>query len=151
MKLLELILSLSPARIDELAARWHIAIDRKKRLTAAEQVARGMVSVPRWLEQARLSEGAREALRLLAAAPHGLALRSLPEDVHALLEQGFVYLDPQRVSRVLMPAAFRLQLPGSPSDSPRAARLLLGAVPEEARRELCQYHLSRLPPLPWPM
>ncbi|MDB4973693.1 MAG: hypothetical protein JWN48_2034 [Myxococcaceae bacterium] len=151
MKLLELILSLSPARIEELAARWHIAIDRKKRLTAAEQVARGMVFVPRWLEQAKLSEGAREALRLLAPAARGLAVRSLPEDVHALIEQGFVYLDPQRTSRVLLPAAFRLQLPGSPSDSPRAARLLLGGVPEEARRELCQYHLQRLPPLPWPM
>lgn len=151
MKLLELILSLPPARIEELAARWHIAIDRKKRLTAAEQVARGMVLVPRWLEQAKLSDGAREALRLLAAAPRGLALGSLPEDVHALVEQGFVYVDPQRTTRVLLPAAFRLQLPGSPSDSPRAARLLLSGVPEEARRELCQYHLQRLPPLPWPM
>jgi hypothetical protein len=151
MKLLELILSLSPTRIEELAARWHIAIDPKKRLTAAEQVARGMVLVPRWLEQAKLSEGAREALRLLSAEPRGLAVRSLPEDVHALLEQGFVYLDPQRTTRVVLPAAFRLQLPGSPSDSPRAARLLLSSVPEEARRELCQHHLSRLPPLPWPM
>lgn len=151
MKLLELILSLPPARIEELAARWHIAIDRKKRLTAAEQVARGMVLVPRWLEQAKLSDGAREALRLLAAAPRGLSMGSLPEDVHALVEQGFVYVDPQRPTRVLLPAAFRLQLPGSPSDSPRAARLLLGGVPEEARRELCQHHLQRLPPLPWPM
>jgi len=151
MKLLELILSLAPDRVEELAARWHIAIDRKKRLTVAEQVARGLVLVPRWLEQAKLSDGAREALRLLAAAPRGLALRSLPEDVHALLEQGFVYLDPQRVSRVLLPSAFRLQLPGSPSDSPRSARLLLESVPEEARRELCQFHLQRLPPLPWPM
>ncbi|MDB4991361.1 MAG: hypothetical protein JWN04_6539 [Myxococcaceae bacterium] len=151
MKLLELILGLPEARIEELAARWHIAIDRKKRLTAAEQVARGMVQLPRWLEQARLSDGAREALRLLAAAPRGLALGSLPDDVHALIDQGFVYHDPQRSTRVLLPAAFRLQLPGSPSDSPRAARLLLSAVPEEARRELCQYHLARLPPLPWPM
>lgn len=151
MKLLELILGLSATRVEELAARWHIAIDRKKRLTAAEQVARGLVLVPRWLEQARLRDGAREALRLLAAAPRGLALASLPEDVHALLEQGFVFADPQRPERVLLPAAFRLQLPASPSDSPRAARLLLGHVPEEPRRELCQYHLQRLPPLPWPM
>lgn len=151
MKLLELILSLAPGRVEELAARWHIAIDRKKRLTVAEQVARGLVPVPRWIEQAKLSDGAREALRLLAASPRGLALRSLPEDVSSLIEQGFVYLDPQRVSRVVLPSAFRLQLPGSPSDSPRAARLLLESVPEEARRELCQFHLQRLPPLPWPM
>ncbi len=151
MKLLELILGLSPARIDELAARWHVAIDQKKRLTAAEQVARGLVLLPRWLEQTRLSEGAREALRLLAAAPRGLAVSSLPDDVHALIELGFVFVDPQRPERVLLPTAFRLQLAGSPSDSPRAARLLLANVPEEARRELCQFHLQRLPPLPWPM
>jgi hypothetical protein len=151
MKLLELILSLAPERVDELAARWHIAIDRKKRLTVAEQVARGLVLVPRWLDQSKLSEGAREALRLLAAAPRGVAMRSLPEDVRLLVEQGFVFADPQRLTRVLLPAAFRLQLPSSPSDSPRAARLLLGQVPEEARRELCQYHLQRLPPLPWPI
>ncbi len=151
MKLLELMLSLSPERVDELAARWHIAIDRKKRLTAAEQVARGLVAVPRWLDQSKLSEGAREALRLLAAAPQGVALQSLPEDVQLLVDQGFVFVDPQRLTRVLLPAAFRLQLPGTPSDSPRAARLLLEQVPEEARRELCQYHLSRLPPLPWAM
>lgn len=151
MKLLELILTLAPDRVDELAARWHIAIDRKKRLTVAEQVARGMVQLPRWIEQAKLSDGAREALRLLAAAPRGLAVRSLPDDVHVLLDQGFVFLDPQRTTRVLLPSAFRLQLPGSPSDSPRAARLLLESVPEEARRELCQFHLQRLPPLPWPM
>jgi hypothetical protein len=151
MKLLELILSLAPERVDELAARWHIALDRKKRLTAAEQVARGLVAVPRWLDQTKLSDGAREALRLLAAAPQGVALQSLPEDVQLLIEQGFVFVDPQRLTRVLLPAAFRLQLPGTPSDSPRAARLLLAQVPEEARRELCQYHLSRLPPLPWPV
>jgi hypothetical protein len=110
-----------------------------------------LVLVPRWLDPSRLSDGAREALRLLAAAPRGLALRSLPEDVHELVDQGFVFADPQRLERVLLPAAFRLQLPGSPSDSPRAARLLLGQVPEEARRELCHHHLQRLPPLPWPM
>ncbi|HEY6876945.1 MAG TPA: hypothetical protein VI299_02960 [Polyangiales bacterium] len=151
MKLLELILSLPPERIEELAARWHIAIDRKKRLTAAEQVARGLVAVPRWLDLSKLSEGAREALRLLAAAPKGVALHSLPDDVRLLVDQGFVFVDPQRLTRVLLPAAFRLQLPSSPSDSPRAARLLLGQVPEEARRELCQHHLARLPPLPWPI
>jgi hypothetical protein len=151
MKLLELILSLDPARVEELAARWHIAIDRKKLLTPAEQVARGLVLVPRWLEQARLGEGAREALRLLAAAPRGLAKSSLPESVAALVEQGFVYAEPGRPERLLLPAAFRLQLPPSPSDSPRAARLLLGSVPEEARRELVQFHLRRLPPLPWAM
>ncbi|MET0282981.1 MAG: hypothetical protein ABW352_00865, partial [Polyangiales bacterium] len=151
MKLLELILSLAPERVEDLAARWHIAIDRKKRLTVAEQVARGLVAVPQWLDQSKLSEGAREALRLLAAAPQGVALQSLPDDVQLLVDQGFVFVDPQRLTRVLLPAAFRLQLPGTPSDSPRAARLLLGQVPEEARRELCQYHLSRLPPLPWAM
>ena len=151
MKLLELTLSLDPARVEELAARWHVAIDRKKRLTAAEQVARGLVLVPRWLEKEKLSDGAREALRLLSAAPRGLALSSLPDDVHGLVDQGFVFLDPQRPERALLPAAFRLQLAASPSDSPRAARLLLSSVPEEPRRELCQFHLQRLPPLPWPM
>jgi hypothetical protein len=151
MKLLELILGLDPARVEELAGRWHIPIDRKKRLTIAEQVARGLVLVPRWIEQARLSEGARETLRLLAAAPRGLLLESLPEDAPTLLDQGFVFVDPQRADRVLVPAAYRLQLPESPSDSPRAARLLLASVPEEPRRELCQFHLQRLPPLPWPM
>ena len=151
MKLLELILGLSPTRVEELAARWHVAIDRKKRLTVAEQVARGLVLLPRWLEQARLSDGAREALRLLAASPRGLLRDSLPEDLAVLLDQGFVFVDPQRPERVLLPAAFRLQLPPSPSDSPRAARLLLSGVPEEARRELCQFHLQRLPPLPWPI
>lgn len=151
MKLLELILGLDPARVEELAARWHIAIDKKKRLTPAEQVARGLVLVPRWMDQAKLGDGAREALRLLAAAPRGLALSALPDDVSRLVELGFVFADPARPERVLLPAAFRLQLPGSPSDSPRAARLLLASVPEEARRELCQFHLQRLPPLPWPM
>lgn len=151
MKLLDLIVGLEPARVEELAARWHIAIDRKKRLTPAEQVARGLVLVPRWLEQARLGEGAREALRLLAAAPRGLGQSALPEDVAVLVEQGFVYRDPSRSERLLLPAAFRLQLPASPSDSPRAARLLLSSVPEEARRELCQYHVQRMPPWPWAM
>jgi len=151
MKLLELILGLEPARVEELALRWHIAIDRKKRLTPAEQVARGLVLLPRWLEQARPGDRAREALRLLAATPRGLPRSSLPDSVEALIEQGFVYVEPGRPERVLLPAAFRLQLPASPSDSPRAARLLLSSVPEEARRELCQFHLQRLPPLPWPM
>ena len=151
MKLLELIQSLDATRVEELAARWHIAIDRRKLLTPAEQVARGLVLVPRWLDQARLGDGARESLRLLAAAPRGLARSALPESVDALVEQGFVYAEPGRPERLVMPAAFRLQIPASPSDSPRAARLLVASVPDEPRRELCQFHLQRLPPLPWAM
>ncbi len=45
MKLLESVLRLDPERLEALAARWHIAIDPKKRLTKAEQVARGLVLV----------------------------------------------------------------------------------------------------------
>ena len=68
-----------------------------------------------------------------------------------LLEQGFVFRDPARPERLVIPSAFRLQLPASPSDGPRAARILLQNVPEEPRRELCQHHLKRLPPLAWPL
>jgi|GEM_PF-6562516 len=151
MKLLESVLRLEPERLEALAARWHIAIDPRKRLTPAEQVARGMVQVPRWLDPAHLGEGAREAIRLLAAAPRGLPAESLPADLGELLEEGFLFREPGRAQRICMPAAYRLQLPASPSDSPRAARLLLQQVTEEARRELCQHHLKRVPPLPWPM
>lgn len=151
MKLLESVLRLESDRLEALAARWHIALDPKKRLTKAEQVARGLVLVPRWLDGARLSEGAREAVRLLAAAPRGLAAESLPTDLESLLDEGFLFRDPTRGDRICMPSAYRLQLPASPSDSPRAARLLLQSITEEARRELCHHHLKRLPPLPWPM
>ena len=73
---------------------------------------------------------------------------SLPRDsVEWLLEQGFVFRDPARPERLAIPDAFRLQLPASPSDGPRSARIMLQSVPEEARRELCHHHLKRLPPL----
>lgn len=150
MKLLEAISHLDAARLEGLAARWHIAIDSKKRLSAHEQVARGLALVPRWLELHKLSDPAREAMRLLLATPRGLPESSLPRGSSEwLLEQGFVFRDPARPERLLIPTAFRLQLPASPSDGPRAARILLQHVPEEARRELCHHHLKRLPPLPW--
>ncbi|MFT3921206.1 MAG: hypothetical protein QM778_01595 [Myxococcales bacterium] len=151
MKLLESVLRLDPERLEALAARWHIVLDPKKRLTMAEQVARGLVLVPRWLEPGRLSEGAREAVRLLAAAPRGLSEDSLPGGLRDLLEEGFLFRDAARPERICMPSAYRLQLPASPSDSPRASRLLLQGITEEARRELCHHHLKRVPPLPWPM
>ncbi len=151
MKLLESVLRLDPERLEALAARWNIPLDPKKRLTVAEQVARGLVLVPRWLEPKRLNEREREAVRLLAAAPKGLLEDTLPAAIETLIEDGLLYRDPGRRERVYMPAAFRLQLPSSPSDSPRAARVLLQSLNEEAARELCQQHLKRLPPLPWPM
>ena len=64
MKLLDLIAGLPESQLEELAARWHVVIDAKKRLGVAEQVARGVVLVPRWLDLGKASEGAREALRL---------------------------------------------------------------------------------------
>jgi hypothetical protein len=151
MKLLESLLRLESDRLEVLAARWHIALDPKKRLTKAEQVARGLVMVPRWLDLAHLDDGAREAVRLLAAAPRGLAAESLPGDLATLIEEGFLFRDATRADRICMPSAYRLQLPASPSDSPLSARLLLQGITEEARRELCHHHLKRVPPLPWPM
>jgi hypothetical protein len=151
MKLLDLIAGLPEEQLQTLAARWHVVIDVKKRLGVAEQVARGIVLVPRWLDLRQTSAGTREALRLLAAAPKGVARESLPREVDVLLEEGFVFAVPGLNRRVCLPTAFRLQLPGSPSDSPRSARVLLQNVPEEARRELCFHHWKRLPPLPWPM
>lgn len=151
MKLLESVLRLEPERLEGLAARWHIPIDLKKRITVGEQVARGLVLVPRWLDAAALNDGQREAVRLLAVAPRGLLESGLPTRLEELIEDGFLYRDPARSERVYMPAAFRLQVSSSPSDSPRSARLLLRQVGEEARRELCQHHLKRVPPLPWPM
>jgi hypothetical protein len=151
MKLLDIIATLPPERLEDLAARWHVVIDSKKRLGVAEQVARGLVLVPRWLDLRRASEGAREALRLLAASPRGVMQESLPREVEVLIDEGFVFRVPGSTNRVALPTAFRLQLPPSPSDSPRSARILLQDVPEEARRELCFHHWKRLPPLPWPM
>jgi hypothetical protein len=151
MKILDAITALEPERKRWLASRWHIAIDIKKRISIDEQVARGLVLVPRWLDERALSEGAREALRLLCAAPRGLAREALPHDVERLVQEGFVYSDPRRPERLVLPSAFRLQLPASPSDSPLCARVLLLDVQEEARRELCVHHLRRLAPLPWPM
>jgi hypothetical protein len=150
MKLLEAISDLDADRLDALAARWHIAIDPKKRLSSHEQVARGLALVPRWLELGKLSDTVAEAVRLLLAAPRGLAENSLPRgSAEWLLEQGFVFRDPTRRERLVIPSAFRLQFPQSPSDGPRAARILLQSVPEEARRELVHHHLKRLPPLSW--
>lgn len=150
MKLLEAISDLDADRLDALATRWHIAIDPKKRLSAHEQVARGLALVPRWLELGKLSDHVAEAVRLLLAAPRGLSENSLPRgSAEWLLEQGFAFRDPARRERLVIPSAFRLQFPQSPSDGPRAARILLQNVPEEARRELVHHHLKRMPPLSW--
>ena len=151
MRLLEAIFGLEESRQRELALRWRVSIDPKKRLTLAEQVARGIVDAPQRLSLKDLSEGASEALRLLLAAPNGLPREALPAGYSQLVSLGIVFRDPGRPERVLIPSAFRLQLPGSPSDGPRAARLLLLSVPEDPRRDLCRHHLARLPPLPWPM
>ncbi len=150
MKLLEAISDLDADRLEALASRWHIAIDPKKRLSAHEQVARGLAQVPRWLELNKLSDTVAEAVRLLLASPRGLPESSLPRgSAEWLIEQGFVFRDPGRRERLVIPSAFRLQFPQSPSDGPRAARVLLQSVPEEARRELVHHHLKRLPPLSW--
>ncbi len=151
MKILDAIVALSPARKPLLAARWHIALDPKKRISTDEQIARGLVLVPRWLDERALSDGAREALRLLCASPKGLLRSALPADVERLIDEGVVFIDPARAERVALPGAFRLQLPASPSDSPLCVRVLLLEVKEDARRELCVQHLKRLSPLPWPM
>jgi len=151
MKLLDAIVPLDTDRKLELAARWHVALDSKKRISVDEQIARGLVLLPRWLERGALSDGAREAMRLLCASPRGLARSALPPDVERLVEDGFVFPDPVRHERLVLPSAFRLQLPESPSDSPLSARVLLLDVKEDARRELCVHHLKRVAPLPWAM
>lgn len=151
MKLLDAIVPLDTDRKLQLASRWHIALDAKKRISLDEQIARGLVLLPRWLEQGALPDGAREALRLLCASPRGLLRSALPTDVERLIDDGFVFPDPVRPERLVLPSAFRLQLPESPSDSPLCARVLLLDVKEDARRELCVHHLKRVAPLPWAM
>ncbi len=67
--------------------------------------------------------------RRLAAWPAD----SLPHDLDRLLDEGFLFRDVTRADRLALPSAYRLQPAASPSDSPRAARLLLQQLTEEAR------------------
>ena len=84
MKLLDAIATLDVARLDALATRWHVAIDPKKRLPPHEQVARGLSAVPRWLELGKIGDAAREAIRLLLAAPRGRTESSLAQGKRGL-------------------------------------------------------------------
>lgn len=151
MELRAALAALDDASLDGLAARFGVALDDKKRLGRAEQLARGLAHLPQKLRPERMPDELVESVRLLASASRGIAATSLPRALLGHVGQGLVYAHPDQPGRLFIPDAFRLQLPASPSDSPRAARLLLPGLPEDPRRELAYHHHKRVPPWPWPL
>jgi hypothetical protein len=151
MELRAALAALDDDALDGLAARFGVVLDDKKRLGRAEQLARGLAHLPQKLRMERMPDELLESVRLLSSAPRGLARSSLPRGVLAHVGQGLVYAEPGASGRLFIPDAYRLQLPASPSDSPRAARLLLPGLPDDPRRELAHHHHKRVPPWPWPL
>jgi hypothetical protein len=151
MRLIDVLGALDADALESLAQRFKLPVDVRKRLDLAEQVARGLSAIPRKLRVEQGDDALHEAVRLLLAAPQGLPVRSLPRGTEAHAGHGLIFRDPAHPQRLVIPAAFRMLFAATPSDNPRAARVLLGSVPDDPRRELCVHHLKRLPPLPWPM
>jgi hypothetical protein len=151
MRLIDVLGALDANALESLARRFKLPVDVRKRLDLAEQVARGLSAIPRKLRVEQGDDALHEAVRLLLAAPQGLPIRSLPRGTEAHAGHGLLFRDPAHPQRMVIPAAFRVLFAATPSDNPRAARVLLGSMPDDPRRELCLHHLKRLAPLPWPM
>jgi len=130
MRLVDALGGLPPRELDALAERFHVAFDRTKRLSQAEQVARGMAPHPSMATLDRWPHELRAGAERLAVEPHGLRRQDLGGAALRLLEARLAF--PVRDDRgddgeplLAMPGALRLGFPPSPRDRTRSVRSLL--------------------------
>lgn len=145
MRLADAIAAMDPARLESFVARHGIAVDPRKQLAAAEQIARALTQPGRRGRAAlagrsavaslagfeRWPDEVRSVARLLAASRHGRRRDELGGGVIPLIDADLALPAPGAPERVVMPGAYRVLVPASPADDPRALRLLLGGADDE--------------------
>src|SRR5689334_11599319 len=90
MRLVDVLAALGRERLEAIAARHRIAIDPKKRLSVAEQVARGLaqrgpLAIEKWADEVRT------VARVLAGAGEGRTREELGGGVIPLLDADLVF------------------------------------------------------------
>src|SRR5262245_51410196 len=127
MRLADALAALDEQAFEALRRRRSITIDPAKRLSPAEQASRALATPPELRDVAGWSDELRAALMLLAAAPDGLPRAALGGAALRLVDSGIAFVAPGE-GRVTIPSAYRVQLPPSPAEPPRAIRALLPKV-----------------------
>ncbi len=137
------------ARFEAFLRRHRVVVDEAKRLGVVEQAARALATPSSIYAFADWPEEVRTAAYRLAAHGEGLPREELGGGALRLVESGLAF--PLDGDRLAMPGAYRAQIPASPSESPRAMRLLVGALGDENLHAVASNVLGRTGALPRPL
>ena len=136
--------ALPPSELGALAARMGIALDDKKRIDPAAQVARALVRLPDVREPARLPPASAMLLFRIAAAGGLLSLPALPPGLDVLAFRGIVYARlAESGVELILPTAFLVQLRPWEGEDPRSVRALLAEAPFETASAIASHYLGR--------
>ncbi|MEM7447985.1 MAG: hypothetical protein AAF355_07075 [Myxococcota bacterium] len=136
MYLVDLLAALSEESLTNLCRRQAVTTDPQKRLRRVEQAARALVRRPVLSSLDLRDPAIAAAVDALLQAPYGLDKSSIGKGADALIEADVLFPHPEVESRWVMPSAYRVQLPATPSEHPRSARVLLSALEGEVRDTL---------------
>lgn len=143
MRLAALLQSMDDRALAALCERRGVAIDPDKRIGPREQATRALAIPPALGGWARWPDEVRSVARTVAAHPDGVLRASIGGAVLPLVRADLVFVHPEHPDRVVMPDEWRAQIPPSPADSPRAARLLLSRLDDETLHVVASSHVKR--------
>lgn len=138
--------------VARLLARRGARLDPNKTLSPREQAARALALLPR-AALTGLPASAHEALDALIVAPGHRARRALGGGALALVELGIALTArlAAEPDALVVPAAYRLQLPAPRAESRHAARALLASLDAETRSDIALAVHGRRSNLAWPL
>lgn len=131
MRLAAALLSLGERPLRTFCEQRGVSVDAGKRLPVAEQAARKLLTPSSLRTIDAWPEPVRRAAAQLAAHRDGVPRAELSGGGLSLLESGLAFVVPTSPNRLMMPAEYRLQIPRTPVDAPRALRVLLPHLDQE--------------------
>jgi hypothetical protein len=144
-------LRVQPLRtLERLLALREAAIDPAKQLDAIEQAARALCLLPSRLFES-FDPATRTALDALIPAPGMIERQKLGGVALRLVDLGLLHAHPGRPEVLVLPAVYRLQLPGPATEDPHSARALFASLDPESRQEVLTTYHGRRPAAPWPL
>ena len=136
--------------LERLLTMRDTAIDPAKQLDEVEQAARALCLLPSRLLET-FDAGTRAALDALILAPGMVERKKLGGAALRLVDLGLLHAHPSRGDLLVLPGAYRLQLPAPATEDPHAARALLASLDVESRQDVMATYHHRRPVVPWPL
>ncbi len=143
-RLSDILRALPEGELEGLIRRIGVRIDPQKRIDVPNQVARALVGQPDVRDPGRLPVPCQHLVRKLVEAGGVLFATTLPAGFEPLMARGILFVRRVRDGfELVLPAAYLVQLPGYPSEDPRAMRVLVAQAPFETVSAIATHYVGR--------